>query len=711
MASMALPRGVRPARRRIYRAYLLVLFVFVLAYMALRIPTTTEVLQTAGYALPLVIVLALVADTPLFTVGMTGRPAWVSGSVLFTFTILLEWARGTALWTQTIVVVIGGLLARRRPWQIIFDVGRYGVAIWAAARVLRLGTRPYLLQPSEDLQLLIVFGATVVWFLAFHVLTTTEAWLRTGEPWASLSRRRLVPEAVTATPLLLMAPLLVGVLNLNPGLVVLVLAPLFTVSRMTRLAYEQAQQNRTDPLTRLPNRAELARRVTARIAGRHPRPGRAPGAAPPTGRFALLVLDMDRFRYVNEALGHDVGDRVLVEVAGRLARMVGPNVTVARLGGDEFGVFAPDVTDLDAARELSRQLCTGLTVPITIDDLPLVIGASAGIALYPDHGGDITTLLRNADTAMHSAKAGNEQTAVAVVEADPSSTRRLRLVSDLRNALTEPGNSEIEVCYQPQVMLDTGALVGVEALLRWRHPHEGAVSPEEIIRAAEHTGIMGQLTQRVIEDVLAASSWWETQDLHLRSSINVSVRDLYGSAMVDWLADRIRRYDLSPGQIQLEITESALMADPSRVLVNLDRLHKLGIALALDDFGTGYSSMQHLRRLPVSEVKIDRSFVQSMVDSPDDDAIVRSIIGLSRELGMRVVAEGVEDERTARMLNGHGCHVGQGWLYGRAMPARDLLSWLARYRSPDRLLEARRMASVENARRRVARTANRSARS
>ncbi len=680
MASIALPATIRMPRRAVYRAYLTALLVPVMVVFANVVSMVPGAAVDVGSALLLVVVLAVLADTPLFTVQRSDAPAGVSGSILLIFAIALAWGRGTGLSTQIVALVIGGLIARRGLRFILFDIGRYGLALYIAGRFLRLGGRPFDFAPADVAELVVVLAAAAAWFVAFHVLTTTEAWLRTGESWRSVSRRHILPEATTAVPLLLLAPLLVAVIQLNPWLMVLILAPMYAVSRMNRLAYQRSLANRTDPLTGLANRTELNRRVTGRT-----RRSTAPG----TDRgFALLLLDLDRFRYVNEALGHEVGDHVLAEVAQRLPRAVGAGATVARLGGDEFGILVPGEFDTDRAAGLGRAVSAVLADPVLVGDLPLDVGASIGVATYPADGTDFTTLLRHADSAMYSAKLGSDAVAVYQPRVDGSSAERLRLVGDLRRALRDPHDTELQMCYQPQVAMDTGALVGVEALLRWRRPGQGAVSPEEVTRAAEYTGVMGLLTERVVDEVLGALVWWSAQDLYLRASINISVRDLYGPGLPGWLAERLCRYDISPGQVQLEITESAVMADPDRVLANLQRLHEVGVGVSLDDFGTGYSSLVHLRRLPVSEVKVDRSFVGSMADKADDHAIVRSVIGLARELGIRVVAEGVEDEHTARMLNGHGCHLGQGWLYAPAMPAEELPGWLARYRTPHRVLEA-----------------------
>jgi EAL domain-containing protein (putative c-di-GMP-specific phosphodiesterase class I) len=325
-------------------------------------------------------------------------------------------------------------------------------------------------------------------------------------------------------------------------------------------------------------------------------------------------------------------------------------------------------------------------VPVVLDGMSLDVSGSIGIAVYPTHGEDFETLLRHADVAMYDAKLRGDALAVYAPEVDHNSADRLSLLADLRRALEDNDSDEVAFYYQPQVEMGTGEVVGVEALLRWHHPIRGLIDPEELIRVAEHSGVMRMLTMRVIDDVVAQLAKWRANGLHLRAAINVSVRDLHTGEIADRLADQLVHHGVGADQVQLEITESALMADPRRVLATLQRLDKLGVALSLDDFGTGYSSMQHLRRLPLSEVKIDRSFVLGMAHDADDEAIVRSMIELANALGLRVVAEGVEDDRTRRLLLADGCHVAQGWYYARPMPADELAGWLARYRPPQRSL-------------------------
>jgi predicted signal transduction protein with EAL and GGDEF domain len=375
-----------------------------------------------------------------------------------------------------------------------------------------------------------------------------------------------------------------------------------------------------------------------------------------------------------------VGDRLLVAVAQRLREAIGADGTVTRLGGDEFTVLAPRLIDPDAAGVLARRVADALGDPIVLDGLPLDITAAVGVAIYPDHGTDVNTLLRHAEIAMYDAKDHSASYAIYTQAAEQHSPERLELLADLRRAL-DSGSDELQLHYQPQVDLATNQVSGAESLLRWNHPERGFVSPDMLIKVAEQTAIMRRITARVIEDAVAQLAKWRAEGLYLRVSVNVSARDLHRGEFVDELADLLAERGVPANQLQIEITEGALMADPRRVLVTMHRLDRLGVALSLDDFGTGYSSMQHLRRLPIAEVKIDRSFVLGMATDSDDSAIVGSIIDLGRRLGLRVVAEGVEDEETRRLLLDCGCEVGQGWYFARPMPAEAFAAWFIRHRS------------------------------
>ncbi|KKK07855.1 bifunctional diguanylate cyclase/phosphodiesterase [Micromonospora sp. HK10] len=845
-------------------------------------------------------------------------------STCFTFAILLGWGLGPAVAVQAVAVAVSGWRMGHAPWRTAFNAAQYACALAAAYAVTRLG--PGGLFDGGRLRwtdVVVVGAATAAWFAVNYALVSSAIRLRFGDRWWPTVRLGLAYELLSTGSLLLLAPVLVAAARASAALIPLVLVPLFAVYRMARLSAEREQLAALDPLTGLPNRKALLTEVAEQVHLHAERAARGE----PDGQLALLLLDLDRFKHVNDALGHAVGDRLLVEVSARLAAVVGEGELLARLGGDEFALVVPGITGAEQARERAGRVVAALAEPVPLDGLPLDVGGSIGVAIYPEHGEDFATLMRHADVAMYDAKHRNDTVAVYAAESDHNSAERLSLLADLRRVLeatprreeppagvrggdgaalpagpasgnpasgnpasgnpasgnpasgnpasgnpgraargdavarngsrgrpARPGDApgrrwlrrrparvegraddelinrivtsadpirrrsralateepvgvagdvarlpeasatrlaptpavprdgdgrgaddragrprgaaggpvpaagagasaaaparsggngrrpadvrpgtpgtadlvtglpgavgpgvhvpgaggpvadvpgavgpgglvgdgtgdgpagdpgEITMYYQPQIAIATGEVVGVEALLRWRHPRRGMVDPGELIQVAEQSAVMRLLTRRVVDDVVEQVAKWSAAGITLRAALNVSVRDLHTGEIADQIADRLTRYGVSPDRLQVEITEGALMADPRRVLASITQLHRIGVGIALDDFGTGYSSLQHLRRLPLSEVKVDRSFVLGMADDPDDAAIVRSMIELAGALGLRVVAEGVEDERTWRLLHAAGCDVAQGWFHARPMPAADLVAWLSRYR-------------------------------
>ncbi len=680
MYPTALRNTAPPERERLFFGYVTAVCVVAIVITAIALPGLGDHLRGDQFDYWLLAAMAIIGDArPVKTPG--GRSSLtVFPSICFTFAILLIWGFAAAVVVQTAAVAVSSIQLRHRLWRAAFNASQYALSFAAASLVLGLSNGAPFSPGGEPnwVDVIVAVAAASVWFVVNYSLVTAAVGLRFGGSWWQLLRESIAYDALTTGSLLLLGPVLVGAARVTWALIPLIIVPLLAVNKMARLSSEQDRIADTDPLTALANRAALMNEVADQATVCSQR-------AATDGHvhhFALLVLDIDRFKYVNDALGHAVGDRLLIEIGHRLSRSVGDGSMVARLGGDEFAVVAPELDDLAVARDLAAHISGLLSVPVVLDGLSLDVGGSIGIAMYPEHGDDFATLMRHADVAMYDAKMRGDAVAVYAPEADHNSPARLSLLADLRRALEEPESTEVAFYYQPQVEMQSGEVVGVEALLRWHHPERGLIDPEELIRVAEHSGVMRLLTLRVIDDVIAQVAKWRANGLALRASINVSVRDLHTGEIVDRLSDRLALHDVAPEAIQLEITEGALMADPRRVLTTLQRLDKVGIALSLDDFGTGYSSMQHLRRLPLAEVKIDRSFVLGMVNDSDDEAIVRSIIELAGALGLRVVAEGVEDDRTRRLLVAAGCHVAQGWFYARPMPADELVGWLARYRPP-----------------------------
>jgi diguanylate cyclase (GGDEF)-like protein len=622
--------------------------------------------------------LATFADARPFTPPGRRQTLAVFPSVCLTFAILLAWGLGPAILVQAAAVAVSSWRMRHAAWRAVFNVGQYTLAFGAADLVLRAGgLRPY---PAAELlsvgAVATVVVAAAAWFAVKYGTVTVALRLRFGGPWWPLFRRALVWESLTYGALLLLSPVLVAAAATSPALVPLVVVPLYAVYRMARLAEEQEALTRRDPLTGLANRPALVVAIADQMTVHADLAARGE----PGSRFGLLLLDLDRFKNVNDALGHEVGDRLLVEVGIRLRTAVGPDDLVVRLGGDEFAVLAPHLSGTADARALAGKVAAALAEPVRLDGLPLDVTGSIGVAVYPEHGDEVATLVRRADVAMYDAKHRSAPVAVYSPESDHHSPQRLALLADLRTALQTPGADGVVMYYQPQIAVKSGEVVGAEALLRWRHPTRGTVSPDDVIKVAEHTAVMRLLTLRIVDDVVEQLAKWSAAGVQVRASVNVSIRDLHTGEVAERLAHLLRRYSVPAQLLQVEITEGALMADPRRALATMAALDRLGVAISLDDFGTGYSSLQHLRRLPLAEVKVDRSFVRGMSTDPDDAAIVSSIVELAGALGLRVVAEGVEDEPTWRRLVDTGCHVAQGWFYARPMPGDELVGWLARYR-------------------------------
>jgi diguanylate cyclase len=432
--------------------------------------------------------------------------------------------------------------------------------------------------------------------------------------------------------------------------------------QLIRQAAASHHQALHDPLTGLPNRELFGDRVEQAI--RASDRGLQPAS--------LLLLDLDRFKDVNDTLGHHHGDLLLREVASRLTGTLRAVDTVARLGGDEFAVLLPDAT-ADGAAAVAQKVRAALHQPLTLDGLGLDLDASIGIAVYPDHGGDAAELLQHADVAMYAAKQTHAGFVVYDPAVDQHSPRRLALLGGLRRALER---DELVLHYQPKADLHTGQVLGAEALVRWQHPAHGLLGPGEFVPLAERTGLIHPLTRWVLDAALRQAAEWRQAGHDLSMSVNVSTRSLLDREFPDQVADRLTAWQVPATSLVLEVTESAVMADPALALEILGRLHALGVGLALDDFGTGYSSMAYLKALPVDELKVDRSFVGQMATSNSDAVIVRSTIDLGHNLGLHVVAEGVENQATWEELAALGCDTAQGYHLGRPMPADELEQWL-----------------------------------
>jgi diguanylate cyclase (GGDEF)-like protein len=462
-----------------------------------------------------------------------------------------------------------------------------------------------------------------------------------------------------------------GILELVLVLLFALMLPLLVrVSRRLRRYVDRIQhQALHDDLTELPNRLQFRDRIahdleTARRNGSH---------------VAVLVLDVDRFRDVNETLGHHSGDELLIAVAARLRACVGERGLLARLGGDEFGVVAS--LTRDGALEHAQEIRSTMEEPFTVADVPLIVEASVGIAVCPENGDAVESLLQTADAAMHDAK--DRRVGVVAYDGvlDESTKTALTLVGELRPALAR---NELVLHYQPQVALETGSVVGAEALVRWQHPERGLLQPGAFVPFVERTGASRALSSYVLQHAVGQVRAWRDQGLDIGVAVNLTMFDLLDAAIPEEVATLLERTGLEPHRLELEITESVIMSEPTRVREVLARLKAIGVALAIDDFGTGYSSLRYLKTLPVDILKIDRSFVMAMETSEQDRAIVRSTIELAHNLGLAVVAEGVDSAATLKELARYGCDFAQGFHLARPCPADEFLAAAAAIVAPRR---------------------------
>jgi len=385
--------------------------------------------------------------------------------------------------------------------------------------------------------------------------------------------------------------------------------------------------------------------------------------------FCLFFIDLDRFREINDTLGHDIGDDLLITMSNRLSEnMHQRQYDVARLGGDEFAVLAEDGDIAD----VSLRIMNTLSQPVELSAMSLEIRAGIGIACYPLHGQDATTLMRCADIAMYNAKDTASNYVTYSKEIDTHSPERLILMSEVNNAIHD---NQLRLFFQPKIDIAQQRHVGYEALLRWNHPHRGIVLPEDFMPYAEVTEMIHPLTAWVIDNALRQWKTWHEQGQHFNLSINLSTHNLLDDRLPQLLTQLLKRYQVEPSAIELEITESAVMERPEQAMMVLNKLHDLGVLLSIDDFGTGYSSLTYLRQLPIHKLKIDQAFVIGMNTSHEDRIIVESTIGLAHNLGLKVIAEGVENEALLALLDGLGCDEAQGFFIAQPLPIEKLDNW------------------------------------
>jgi diguanylate cyclase (GGDEF)-like protein len=612
-------------------------------------------LQLAGRTIPLENDLAL-------RIGYLGPPSqsYLAGST-FRVVSLVDVLRGRlnpAIWRGGLVIIgaHGATGLADDYWTPTSDQGRKmaGAEIHANVAASLFSTQ-FLREGSPRVVMLSIIGIAVVVALLTARLGAVAASVATclvlvvyaaANVWALYVYGLLLPFST---------PLLAGLVSFSGTA-----AHGRAVEQrgMRRLRAEAARAADHDTLTGLPNRQRLNNSLAELIrqSTRQAKP------------FGLLLLDLDRFKNVNETLGHQAGDRVLCQIALRLREAVPPEATVARLGGDEFGVLFPELDPTLVAR-IGERLVNVVRVPMLIQDQEVAFDVSVGAVAFPDHGDDPGTLLRHAELAMYAAKQARGGCAVYTPEQDKRAYEQLALMSALRGAVER---NEMVLLYQPKLDCRSRQLVGVEALVRWRHRGLGLVGPDRFIPLAEETGLISTLTRWVVDAAVSQCRAWLDAGLDVAMAVNLSAVDAQNTDLPQVVEDTLARWGVQADRLTLELTESALLADAGRALDILGRIAALGVHISLDDFGTGYSSLGYLKRFPVRELKIDRSLVGDIVHEPRDRAIVRSTVELGHNLGLIVVAEGVEDSSTLELLDMLGCDQAQGFYIGSPMSAAEI---------------------------------------
>jgi diguanylate cyclase (GGDEF)-like protein len=587
----------------------------------------------------------------------------VAPSTTFTFALLVSSGVGAAVLAQAVGSALADVVDGKRPSRSAFNVAQYVLAIGAAGGVLvALGVLPHhdAFDPSD---VPAVLGAGLAFFVVNTGLVAGAIALTSGTRLRDQISSDLIRQSVTEGILLGLAPLAVIALDASPLLLPLLALPMVAVQRAGRQALIAERLSLHDALTGLPNRVLFRARTEQAIHA----------AARNRAGLAVMLLDLDRFKEINDTLGHHYGDAVLRQVGERLSATLGEDDTVARLGGDEFAILLRSVESPAAGAAVAVAVRRAIAEAFDVAGVRLELGASVGIASFPEHGQDVDVLMQRADVAMYQAKEGRTGVERYAPELDGNSVHRLTLAGDLRGALER---GEFVLHYQPKVDLRTGRVMGAEVLLRWAHPTHGWLAPDDFVPLAEHTGLIVPLTSYVLENALRQVGGWRSAGIDLSIAVNLSARTLVERDLPDQIEAMCRQWAVPTDRLVLEVTESMVVADPTRTLAVLARLHELGVEISVDDFGTGYSSMEYLKRLPVKEVKIDRSFVTPMANDARDAAIVRCTIDLARSLGLRVVAEGVETDEVHHRLAAMGCDQGQGFSISRALPAPQFTAWL-----------------------------------
>ncbi|HTV10404.1 MAG TPA: bifunctional diguanylate cyclase/phosphodiesterase [Acidimicrobiales bacterium] len=581
----------------------------------------------------------------------------VTASWTFMMALLLIGPPLAAVSVAAGIVLLSDAVSRKSPVKIAFNTAQI---------VICLSLGETVLYASGQGQALLGHGApSWVWLLAFvaacavifttnNALTGTVLALHQGLPVGPMLRAVGTANLSTDGVLLSLSPIFVLVAERSLLLVPLLLLTTWTVYRTAEVALVRKHEATHDALTQLPNRRLFDEHLHNAVLS-----ARRTG-----GRVGVVLIDLDGFKGINDRLGHDIGDQVLRSIAARMNSARRSTDLLARIGGDEFALVITQLDSVATATQVAERIGATFLQPCVVEGFPVSVEASLGVAVLPDHAQDSQSLLQRADETMYSAKHANQGVVVYGTQSDERPIGRIGLLGDVAEALAA-GQFFLE--YQPQISLSSGRTVGVEALVRWRHPVAGVLYPSEFIRLAEQTELIGAITRQVLKEALGQAAVWQRAGRDIRVAVNVSARNLQDVHFPEVVADLLASSGAAPHAVDLEITENTVGLDSATIQWALTRLRDIGLSISIDDFGTGYSSMAQLRELPVDRIKIDRSFVTNMGRETRDALIVGSIVQLGLALGIQTVAEGVEDPDVGEMLRQLGCTAAQGWLYGRPM--------------------------------------------
>ena len=586
-------------------------------------------------------------------------------SSTFATALVLIGPLGLALVVQAIAVAVSDRVSGLPRRVMLFNIGQYLLTLSATRIAFCLATDHDLFSLStsfhaKDIPAALL--ASAVYFCVNNGLVATVVALDGGVPILRVLGEDVRFQLATSSILLGLAPVAAHVGTFSVFMLPLLVLPILGVHSNARMSLRRQHEAMHDSLTDLPNRELLRRRAQKALA-----------SADATHPVAVMLIDLDHFKEINDTMGHHVGDMVIREVAKRLSDIAGEHVTVARLGGDEFAVLLADIEGRESAGQVAADLSVRLREPVVVDSVRLGVQASVGIAIAPEDADSFETLLKRADIALYRAKSNRGEIQTYRPEIDGYTIERLALLGDLHSAVD---NDEFILAFQPQVCTRTGDVLSVEALSRWLHPRHGLVSPDVFIPLAENSGLIGRLSRWGIEEAVATLRRLRDQGHDVSMAVNVSARLLTDLDLPVFVADVLERHGVPATRLTVEVTESTIMADPKRALEVLGRLRATGVSLAIDDYGTGYSSLSYLRRIEADELKIDKSFVLQMGLDDNSAIIVRSTIELGHSLGLTVTAEGVEDRATSETLERLGCDRVQGFFHSQPLAASGIEAWL-----------------------------------